>query len=389
MGYRNISILGSTGSIGTQTLDVISQSQNIKINYLTTNSRIDLLEEQCNAHIPKGVVISDYDAFKKFKSNTNFKGEIHFGDEGLDIVTSDKSTDLLISSLVGFAGVIPTLNAINNNIDVALANKETLVAAGEIITKAAKDNNVNIFPIDSEHSAIQQCLTGEKMDEVEKIILTASGGPFLNTSFDTFDTITVKDALNHPNWTMGSKVTIDSATLMNKGLEVIEAYWLFGLSLTEIDVIIHPQSIIHSMVQFKDSSIKAQLGIPDMKVPIAYAINFPHHKPYSFKRLNLAEVGNLSFFEPDYNKFPNLKLAYDALEKGGTSCCVLNAVNEVTVQNFLDGKIGFKSISEINSLMLDKIESITNPSIEEIIEADKNARIITNEYINSANGISK
>ncbi|PKL81311.1 MAG: 1-deoxy-D-xylulose-5-phosphate reductoisomerase [Ignavibacteriae bacterium HGW-Ignavibacteriae-4] len=388
MERRNISILGSTGSIGTQTLDVISLTQNIEINYLTTNSNIDLLEIQCVNFNPKGVVVTDYESFKQFKSKTSFKGEIHFGDDGLNLVTSDISTNLLISSLVGFAGVIPTLNAINNKIDVALANKETLVAAGEIITKAAKDNNVNIFPIDSEHSAIQQCLTGEKMEEVEKIILTASGGPFLDTSYDSFDSITIKDALNHPNWTMGSKITIDSATLMNKGLEVIEAYWLFGLKIEEIDVIIHPQSIIHSMVQFSDSSVKAQLGLPDMKVPIAYAINFPHHKPYPFKRMNLADIGSLTFFEPDYNKFPNLKLAFKALEKGGTSCCVLNAVNEITVQQFLDGNISFKSISDINSLMLDKIESISNPSIQDIIEADKNARIITNEYIKSANGIS-
>ncbi|MFA7325401.1 MAG: 1-deoxy-D-xylulose-5-phosphate reductoisomerase [Candidatus Kapaibacterium sp.] len=388
MERRNISILGSTGSIGTQTLDVISLTQNIEINYLTTNSNIDLLEIQCANFKPKGVVVTDYESFNKFKLETSFKGEIHFGDDGLNIVSSDISTNLLISALVGFAGVIPTLNAINNKIDVALANKETLVAAGEIITKAAKDNNVNIFPIDSEHSAIQQCLTGEKMEEVEKIILTASGGPFLDTSYDSFDTITIKDALNHPNWTMGSKITIDSATLMNKGLEVIEAYWLFGLKIEEIDVIIHPQSIIHSMVQFKDSSVKAQLGLPDMKVPIAYAINFPHHTSYPFTRMKLAEIGSLTFFEPDYNKFPNLKLAFKALEKGGTSCCVLNAVNEITVQQFLDGNISFKSISDINSLMLDKVESINNPSIQDIIEADKNARIITNEYIKSANGIS-
>lgn len=388
MGFRNISILGSTGSIGTQTLDVISQSEKLKVNYLTTNTNIILLEEQCKVFNPKGVVISDLDSYNQFKSNTSFKGEIYFGDDGLEIVTSDKSTNLLVSSLVGFAGVVPTLNAINNGIDVALANKETLVAAGEIITKAAKNNNVNIFPIDSEHSAIQQCLTGEKMDEVEKIILTASGGPFFETPFEEFERITIEDALNHPNWSMGSKITIDSATLMNKGLEVIEAFWLFGLSLEEIDVIIHPQSIIHSMVQFKDSSVKAQLGLPDMKVPIAYALNFPHHKSYSFSRMNLAEIGTLSFFEPDYNKFPNLKLAFSALEKGGTSCCILNAVNEITVQNFLDGKISFKSISDINSLMLNKIESTSNPSIQDIIEADRNARIITNEYIKSANGIS-
>ncbi len=389
MEHRNISILGSTGSIGTQTLDVISDTHNIKINYLTTNSNVELLEEQCTLFTPKGVVISDYEAFKQFKTKTNFKGEIHFGDDGFNIVAAEKSTDLLISSLVGFAGVIPTLNAINNNIDVALANKETLVAAGEIINRAAKNNNVNIFPIDSEHSAIQQCLTGEKIGEVEKLILTASGGPFLDTPLEKFDSITIEDALNHPNWTMGSKITIDSATMMNKGLEVIEAYWLFGLPIEDIDVIIHPQSIIHSMIQFVDSSVKAQLGLPDMKVPIAYAINFPHHKPYPYKRMNLAEIGILTFFEPDFNKFPNLKLAYKALEKGGTSCCILNAVNEITVKKFLEGKICFNEISEINSLMLDKIETTNNPSIQDIIEADKNARIITNEYIKSTNGISK
>lgn len=387
MEFRNISILGSTGSIGTQTLEVISESQNIKINYLTTNSNIALLEEQCKLFNPKGVVVSDYDSYFQFKNQSSFKGKILFGSEGLEEVSSDKSTNLLVSSLVGFAGVIPTLQAIENKIDIALANKETLVAAGEIITKAAKSQGVNIFPVDSEHSAIQQCLTGENIDEVERIILTASGGPFLNKNIDEFESITIQDALNHPNWTMGSKITIDSATLMNKGLEVIEAYWLFGLPIENIDVIIHPQSIIHSMVEFKDSSVKAQLGIPSMKVPIAYALNFPHHKKYHFEKLNLSKIGNLSFFEPDFNKFPNLGLAFKALEKGGTSCCVLNAVNEVTVKNFLDGNISFTSIAKVNSLMLDKIESVTNPSIDEIIEADKNARIITNEYINSKNGI--
>jgi len=389
MGFKNISILGSTGSIGTQTLDVISQSEQIVINYLTTNTNILLLEEQCKVFNPKGVVISDFDSFSQFKSSTKFEGEIYFGEEGLEIISSDSTTDLLVSSLVGFAGVIPTLNAINNKIDVALANKETLVAAGEIITTAAKNNNVNIFPIDSEHSAIQQCLIGENIDDIEKIILTASGGPFFETPSEKFESITIEDALNHPNWTMGSKITIDSATLMNKGLEVIEAYWLFGLPVEAIDVIIHPQSIIHSMVQFKDSSVKAQLGLPDMKVPIAYALNYPKHKSYDFKRMNLAEIGTLTFFKPDYNKFPNLRLAFEALERGGSTCCILNAVNEVTVQSFLEGNIGFKSISEINSLMLDKIESTNNPSIHDIIEADKNARIITNEYINSNNGIYK
>lgn len=388
MEFKYISILGSTGSIGTQVLEVVSQSKDIRINYLTVNTKIELLERQCEHFSPKGVVITDEASYHKFKTTSNFKGEILFGDEGLETVTNDKSNTLIISALVGFAGVLPTLNAVNNGINVALANKETLVAAGEIITQRAKEKNVKIFPIDSEHSAIQQCIVGENINEVEKLILTASGGPFLNIPKEEFKSITREQALNHPNWSMGSKITIDSATLMNKGLEVIEAYWLFGLSPDKIDIVIHPQSIIHSMVQFNDSSIKAQLGLPDMKVPISYALNFPKHKSYNFKRLDLAEIGKLTFFKPDRIKFPNIDLAYRAIERGGTSCCILNATNEVTVQNFLEEKIKFKSISEINSLMLDKIESIANPSIEDIIEADRTTRIITNEYIKNSNGIS-
>jgi len=380
---RSISILGSTGSIGTQTLDVISESNSIEIDFLTTNRNIELLELQCQKFNPKvGVVVCDEDKYYEFKNNTSYKGEILFGSEGLDRLSSNKSTDLIVSSLVGFAGVIPTLNAIKNGIDIGLANKETLVAAGNIITNAAKENNVNIFPIDSEHSAIQQCLTGEDINEVSKIILTASGGPFLNLPSDKFDSITLKDALNHPNWEMGSKITIDSATLMNKGLEVIEAYWLFGINSKDIEVVIHPQSIIHSMVEFKDTSVKAQLGIPDMKVPIAYALNYPEHKPYNYERLDLAKISKLTFFEPDYEKFTNLGLAFKSIESGGTSSAVLNAVNEITVDNFLNEKISFQEISRINSYMLDKIEIVDNPSLEEIINADKVARIKTTEYIN-------
>lgn len=381
MEIRHISILGATGSIGTQTLDVVSQTNNIKINYLTTNTNIDLLEKQCEKYNPNGVVITDSNSYSEFKNQTKFRGNIYFGNEGLEAITSDISNDLIVSSLVGFAGVLPTLNAINNGVNIALANKETLVAAGELITNSAKENNVKIFPIDSEHSALQQCLIGENIDEVEKLILTASGGPFWATSLDKFESISIEEALKHPNWSMGSKITIDSATLMNKGLEVIEAYWLFGLPIERIEIIIHPQSIIHSMIQFQDSSIKAQLGIPDMKVPIAYALNFPHHNPYNFQRLDLVDIGKLTFQEPDMVKFPNIQLAYNAVKKGGTSCCILNAVNEVTVHNFLKGRIGFNKISEINSLMMDKIEIVANPSIEDIIDADENARVITNEYI--------
>lgn len=380
---RSISILGSTGSIGTQTLEVVSESESIEIDFITTNGNIELLESQCKKFNPnKGVVICDESKYFEFKKLTSYKGEVLFGTDGLDKLTSNKTTDLIVSSLVGFSGVIPTLNAIKNGIDIGLANKETLVAAGKVITEAAKDNNVNIFPIDSEHSAIQQCLTGENINEVSKIILTASGGPFLNLPSDKFDSITLKDALNHPNWEMGSKITIDSATLMNKGLEVIEAYWLFGIDSKDIEVVIHPQSIIHSMVEFNDTSVKAQLGLPDMKVPIAYALNFPEHKPYSYERLNLAKISKLTFFEPDYDKFTNLGLAFKSIESGGTSSAVLNAINEITVDSFLNEKISFKDISIINSYMLDKIEIVDNPSLDEIINADNEARIRTTEYIN-------
>ena len=380
---KSISILGSTGSIGTQSLEVISETENLEIHYLTTNSNIELLEEQCNVYNPRyGVVICDESKYAEFKKNTSFKGEVLFGNEGLEQITSKSNTDLIISSLVGFSGVIPTLNAINNGIDVALANKETLVAAGNIITNAARENDVKIFPIDSEHSALQQCLIGEDITEVSKLILTASGGPFLNLPADEFVSITLKDALNHPNWDMGSKITIDSATLMNKGLEVIEAYWLFGIDIDDIEVVVHPQSIIHSMVEFNDTSVKAQLGLPDMKVPIAYAINFPSHSSYNYDRLNLANIGNLTFYEPDYNKFPNLSLAYESIKKGGTSSAILNAVNEVTVESFLNQKIKFTDISSINSYMLDKMDSISNPSLEDIINADNEARIKTKEHIN-------
>ncbi len=380
---RSISILGSTGSIGTQTLEVVSESESIEIDFLTTNGNIELLESQCHKFNPNiGVVICDESKYFEFRKNTSYKGEVLFGSDGLDKLTSNETTDLIVSSLVGFSGVIPTLNAIKNGIDIGLANKETLVAAGKVITEAAKRNNVNIFPIDSEHSAIQQCLTGENINEVNKIILTASGGPFLNLSLEKFDSITLKDALNHPNWEMGSKITIDSATLMNKGLEVIEAYWLFGIDSKDIEVVIHPQSIIHSMVEFNDTSVKAQLGLPDMKVPIAYALNFPEHKPYSYERLNLAKISKLTFFEPDYDKFTNLGLAFKSIESGGTSSAVLNAINEITVDSFLKEKISFKDISIINSYMLDKIEIVDNPSLDEIINADNEARIRTTEYIN-------
>lgn len=384
MGNRKqISILGSTGSIGVQTLDVINASKdNIEILYLTANYNIDLLEKQVFEFNPQNVVIVDEKSYKEFKKHTSFKGNILCGKDEVINAASDRNNDLVISSLVGFAGVLPTLSAINNGIDVALANKETLVSAGEIITSTSKKNNTSILAIDSEHSAILQCIIGEQKNQIEKIILTASGGPFRNTDISEFKNLTVKQALNHPNWSMGNKITIDSATMMNKGFEVIEAYWLFGLKLDEIDIIIHPQSIIHSMVQFIDGSVKAQLGLPDMRIPISYALNYPNRLQYSFPRLDLTKISQLDFHAPDYEKYPCLKLAYEVLDKGGNSPSIMNAANEVAVSAFLNEKIKFTEIYSIIYKTLEKSSYIENPDISQLVESDFSAREIANNFIN-------
>lgn len=379
---RKISILGSTGSIGIQTLDVIEKLGDMfEINYLTINTRIDLLEPQIKKFNPKGVVISDETKYKEFKSTTSFKGEILCGEDGVISAACDDTNDLLLTALVGFAGVIPTYYALQKGIDIALANKETLVSAGSIITKLAKEKNAKILAVDSEHSAILQCLIGEDFSNIEKIILTASGGPFRNTLKSEFEKITVESALKHPNWTMGSKITIDSATMMNKGLEVIEAYWLFGLSAKQIETIVHPQSIIHSMVQFNDGSIKAQMGLPDMRVPISYALTYPKHSKFDFPRMDFEKFSNLTFEKTDLEKFECLQLAYDALEVGGTAPAIINAANEIAVQEFLNKNIGFNQIPYFISKALNTIEIIKNPSLDELINIDKITRIFTNNEI--------
>lgn len=383
MAIKTISILGSTGSIGIQTLDVIDKSDGLfNINYITSNSSIELLENQAKLFKPKGVVIADEKYYFEFKRATSFKGKILCGDEGLIEAASSPDNDLLVSSLVGFAGVKPTLSAINNKIDIALANKETLVAAGEIISRAVNLNKVALFPIDSEHSAIFQCLIGENINEVEKLILTASGGPFLKLNKNEIENVTLEDALNHPNWSMGKKITIDSATMMNKGFEIIEAYWLFGIDSSKIEVLIHPQSIIHSMVQFRDSSIKAQLGMPDMRMPISYALNYPKRLFYEFKRLDLSQTSSLEFFKPDFDKFKCLKFAYEALKIGNNIPTVLNAANEVAVNKFLNRKIAFNDIVKIIEETLNRSNLICPTSIEEIIEIDKETRILANNLFN-------
>ncbi|MEI6091879.1 MAG: 1-deoxy-D-xylulose-5-phosphate reductoisomerase [bacterium] len=382
MPNKRITILGSTGSIGRQTLDVIAETPGkFTLNYLTANNSVELLIEQTKKHKPFGVVISDEKAYNQFKKESGFEGEILFGEEGLIEAASSKENDVLVSSLVGFAGVKPTLAAIKNNIDIALANKETLVAAGEIITKAVNESQVALLPIDSEHSAIFQCLAGEEINEVEKIILTASGGPFWKKPSSEFKNISLEDALKHPNWSMGKKITIDSATMMNKGFEVIEAFWLFGITQEQIEVLIHPQSIVHSLIQFRDSSIKAQLGVPDMRMPISYSLNFPRRLSYSFKRLDLSESSSLEFFKPDLEKFRCLKLAFDALKYGGNMPTILNAANEIAVAAFLDKRISFNEISTIIEKTMDNSNIIYPETLDEIIEIDKNARIFTQSLL--------
>lgn len=375
MERKKITVLGATGSIGKQTLDVLSCLPDMfELNYVTANINISSLEEICFVHNPKGVVIADEDSFHKFKRNTTFKGKILCGSNSVSEVASDADNDLLLSALVGFSGVIPTLEAIKSGVTIALANKETLVSAGCIIMPEAEKNNVAILAVDSEHSAILQCLIGETQESIEKIILTASGGPFRNTPIQDFDSISIEQALNHPNWSMGSKITIDSATMMNKGFEVIEARWLFDLPKDKIDVVIHPQSIIHSLVQFRDGSVKAQLGLPDMRMPISYALTYPNRLEYDFPRLDLTKIGKFDFYEPDLSRYPCLKLAYTSLDAGGNTPAVLNAANEVCVSAFLNGKIQFTDIAKMIEKTIESINYIENPSLEDIISSDVEAR---------------
>ena len=372
---KNIAVLGSTGSIGTQTLDVISNfPKEFKAVYLTGNTNIELLAEQIRRFQPKGVVVADEKGARELKKKIAGRTEILVGEAGLMEIVQRDDVDTVVSSLVGFAGLRPTIKAIEAKKKIALANKETLVVAGEIIMPLAERNRVEILPVDSEHSAIFQCLVGELPNKVEKLILTASGGPFRTKSKEELKNGTREQALKHPNWTMGSKITIDSATLMNKGLEVIEAHWLFGMPADRIDVVVHPQSIIHSMVEFVDGSIKAQLGIPDMKVPIQYALTYPSRFPSKFPRVHFPSLSEMTFFAPDRERFPCLQLAFDALAEGGTIPAVMNAANEVAVAKFLNDEITFMEIPAMISRAMEKHSNRTNPSLEEIVEADRETR---------------
>lgn len=368
MKKKRISILGSTGSIGVNTLKVVKHLKDqFEVINLSCNQNIDLLIDQIKTFQPKAVSVLNSKSYYKLKNKLkNSNIEILKGKEGLLEISSRNNIDLLMNGLVGAAGMKPTLNAINQGIDVALSNKESLVMAGSIIKKAMKKSGANLFPVDSEHSAIWQCLIGEDTRDIRRLILTGSGGPFRTRALQTFNDISLKEALNHPNWDMGRKISIDSATMMNKGFELIEAYWLFDLPLDKIDIVVHPQSIIHSMVEFKDSSIKAQLGVPDMKVPIQYALTYPRHVEAPWERLNFFDCKDLSFQKPDYERFPCISLALESLDRLGTSGTALNISNDYTVSRFLNNEIKFTDIAKINKLAMRNHAWIKEPTLEDI-----------------------
>ena len=384
MSKKGIAILGSTGSIGTQALEVIEQfPDKFELIALTANRNADLLIEQALKYKPNTVVIVDESQYKKVKDVLwEHDIKVYSGEYSLNQVVEMTEIETVLTATVGYSGLLPTINAINAGKNIALANKETLVVAGDIVTKLAQQKGVNIYPVDSEHSAIFQCLAGNFDNKIEKLILTASGGPFRGKTHEELKSVTREQALKHPNWEMGAKITIDSASLMNKGLEVIEAKWLFGIPADKIEVVVHPQSIIHSAVQFEDSSILAQMGIPSMKVPIQYALTYPERPKSNFERFSFFDYPNLTFEKPDIETFKNLKLAFEVLDMGGNSACVLNAANEITNKAFLDGKISFLQIGDINENTIEKSEFIAKPTLEDYIETNKLARKLAEDFCN-------
>ncbi|MCE7068687.1 1-deoxy-D-xylulose-5-phosphate reductoisomerase [Dyadobacter sp. CY327] len=380
---KNIAILGSTGSIGTQALEVIEVNPEIfSVAVLTAQDNADLLIKQAAKFLPKEVVIGNEKHFDKVKSALSaFNIKVYSGIEALVSVVESEEIDTVLTAMVGYAGLLPTIHAIKAGKDIALANKETLVVAGELITALAKQYGVKIYPVDSEHSAIFQCLVGEEENKIEKIILTASGGPFRGKDRAFLANVTKAQALKHPNWSMGAKITIDSATLMNKGLEVIEAKWLFDLEASQIDVIVHPQSIVHSLVQFEDGSIKAQMGLPDMKLPIQYALRYPARLKSTFPRFNFMDYPSLTFEKPDLGTFRNLAIAYEVLEKGGNAACIINAANEIAVEAFLQDKIGFLDISDLIIESLAKMSYISAPTYYDYVQTNEATRRFASELI--------
>jgi len=380
---KKIAILGSTGSIGTQALDIArANPDKIIIEVLTSNNNTDLLIQQAKEFNPSHVVIANEEKYQTVKDAlSEFDIKVFAGSRSIADVMEITSAEIVLTAMVGYSGLLPTIKAIQNKKRIALANKETLVVAGELITSLCEEHKVDLIPVDSEHSAIFQCLVGEDLNTIDKVILTASGGPFRGKTKNELSAVTKADALKHPNWNMGNKITIDSATLMNKGFEVIEAKWLFGLKPQQIEVVVHPQSIIHSMVEFNDGSIKAQMGLPDMKLPIHYAFFFPERISTQLKRMNFSEIRSLTFEQADKNTFRNLTLAYEAMTKGGNMACILNAANEVAVESFLHDKIKFLQIAELNEKCMSKVSFIPKPNLEDLVNTDKETRIIAGTFI--------
>ncbi|MDP3399149.1 MAG: 1-deoxy-D-xylulose-5-phosphate reductoisomerase [Bacteroidales bacterium] len=383
---RRIAVLGSTGSIGTQALDVISRHPDLfTAEVLVANSNSSLLISQAIKHDVNTVVIADDTKYDEvFKALDPYGIKVFTGRESIGKLISGSNIDVVLAAMVGFGGLESTLEAIQAGKTIALANKETLVAAGSLVIKMAREHNAAIIPVDSEHSAIFQCLQGER-SPVEKIILTASGGPFFSKSIQEIESATIEQALNHPKWCMGPKVTIDSASMMNKGLEMIEAHWLFGVKPSDIEIIIHPQSVVHSMTQFRDGSVTAQLSTPDMRLPIQYALSYPFRVELNTERIDFAKLSKLDFYKPDFDKFPCLTLAYKAIERGGNIPCAMNAANEIAVESFLAGKISFPAIPKIISQVMNLIGHIENPGRDDIFATDTEARIISKQILSNYN----
>jgi 1-deoxy-D-xylulose-5-phosphate reductoisomerase len=382
---KHIAVLGSTGSIGTQALEVIgNHPDEFVLEVITANNNADLLIQQAKAFNPNAVVIANKDLYPRVKEALHdLDIKVYAGEESIEQIVELDAINIVLGSLVGYSGLLPTINAIKHKKTIALANKETLVVAGELVTQLAIENQVKILPVDSEHSAIFQCLTGELEygNEIEKIILTASGGPFRQFDKTMLQKVTKQQALKHPNWDMGAKVTIDSASLMNKGLEVIEAKWLFGVDPKQIEVVIHPQSIVHSAVQFTDGSVKAQLGLPDMKLPILYAFGFPHRLKTNFPRFNFFDYPALTFEKPDVTRFRNLALAFSAMESGGNMPCIMNAANEIAVAAFLHDKIGFLQMTDLIEKTMQSVTFIKKPSLADYIESNMEARRVAESLL--------
>lgn len=383
MKKQNLAILGSTGSIGTQTLDVVAANPDLFAVYaITANNNVDLLIKQARTFHPEAVVVANEAHYNTLREAlTDLPIKVFAGSDAVAQVATLPSVDTVVTAMVGYAGLKPTIEAVKAGKRIALANKETLVVAGELVTRLVQQHHAAILPVDSEHGAIFQCLVGENADEVEKIILTASGGPFRNKSCEELASVTAKDALRHPTWQMGAKITIDSASLMNKGFEVIEAKWLFGLRPEQIDVVIHPQSIIHSMVQYRDGSIKAQLGVPDMRLPIEYALTFPQRRQTNFERLDFTKCSQLTFEQPDPTRFRNLALAFEAMRRGGNMPCALNAANEIAVDAFLHERIGFLQMSNLIETVLERTTFIATPSYNDYVACDTETRQLARELI--------